>query len=175
MCTVRLISVVSLSAACAVSATALVGCSAADRLLYKHATDRYGDRTDFTEHSVIDAEWVPADATEITVRRSIVSGDAVVLLRSSSDLHMQCIEVERMTAPLWFLDGAPAVYDLEILSSSAMTGGWRRLTQVMVGTAGLLTRQMRRRRRVYPATRKRRDIAAASVGDPTPRARTPAT
>lgn len=111
--TVRLISIVSLSAACAVSATALVGCSAADRLLYKHATDRYGDRTDFTEHSVIDAEWVPADATEITVRRSIVSGDAVVLLRSSSDLHMQCIEVERMTAPLWFLDGAPAVYDLD--------------------------------------------------------------
>lgn len=89
----------------------LTGCSAYDSLVHKQATSTFDDTTAFDDGAEVDAEWIPADATEITVRTSTIedAADAVILLTSGSALS-DCTEVKRHSAPSWVLDGAPDPY-----------------------------------------------------------------
>lgn len=93
-------------------ALALTGCSAYDSLVHKQATSTFEDADAFTKEAEVDADWVPADATDITVRRSTVedAADAVILLTSDAALGDECAEVERYSAPSWVLDDAPDPY-----------------------------------------------------------------
>ena len=89
----------------------LTGCSAYDSLVHKQATSTFDDVGAFEDGAEVDADWVPADATAITVRTSTIEDapDAVILLTSESDLA-DCAEVERRSAPSWVLDDAPDPY-----------------------------------------------------------------
>ncbi|WP_139305238.1 hypothetical protein [Microbacterium hydrocarbonoxydans] len=93
-------------------ALALTGCSAYDSLVHKQATSTFEDADAFSNDADVDAEWVPADATDITVRTSTVedAADAVILLTSDAALAEECAEVERYSAPSWVLDDAPDPY-----------------------------------------------------------------
>lgn len=90
----------------------LAGCSAYDSLVHKQATSTFDDVAAFHDGAEVEADWIPADATEITVRTSTMenAADAVILLSSGAALPDACVEVERHSAPAWALDEAPDAY-----------------------------------------------------------------
>lgn len=93
----------------------LSGCSAYDSLVHKQATSTFDDVAAFDAGAEVEADWVPGDSADITVRTSTVEGaaDAVVLLTSDSALAGDCAEVDRSSAPVWVLDEAPDPYEAE--------------------------------------------------------------
>ncbi|MFS0853919.1 hypothetical protein [Microbacterium sp. 179-I 3D4 NHS] len=110
----------------------LTGCSAYESLVHKQATSTFDDAEAFAAGAEVDADWVPADATEITVRTSTVekAADAVILLTSTSALPNDCAEVERQSAPAWALENAPDPYEAAMVfacgdwSVMATGSGW---------------------------------------------------
>ncbi|OAN43259.1 hypothetical protein [Microbacterium sp. H83] len=110
----------------------LTGCSAYDSLVHKHATSTFADVGAFDDEAQVDADWLPADATEVTVRTSTLEDatEAVVLLTSGSPLGGDCAEVERYSAPAWVLDDAPDPYTAKSIfvcgdwAVIAADGGW---------------------------------------------------
>lgn len=110
----------------------LTGCSAYDSLVHKHATSTFENIETFDDGADVDADWIPADATEITVRTSTMekASDAVILLSSASALTDGCAEVDRYSAPAWVLDDAPDPYTAETIfacgdwSIMATQSGW---------------------------------------------------
>lgn len=105
----------------------LTGCSAYDSIVHKQATSTYDDVEAFVEGTAVAADWIPADATEITVRTSTIenAADAVVLLASGSALPGDCTEVERRSAPAWVLDDAPDPYKAKTVFAC---GDWSVMT-----------------------------------------------
>lgn len=93
-------------------ALTLTGCSVYDGVVHKQATSTFEGVAAFDNGAEVDAGWIPADATEITVRTSTIekASDAVILLASDSALDDDCAEVERYSAPTWTLDEAPDPY-----------------------------------------------------------------
>jgi hypothetical protein len=112
----------SAAAALSLGAGALTGCSAIDGALHKYSTTSYDD-AGAVEEAGIGAAWIPGDAGGIVVRTSTVpdAPDAVVVVRSSSQLADDCTEVDRQSAPSWFLDGMPDVYAMKKVFAC---GGW---------------------------------------------------
>lgn len=119
----------------AVGLLSLTGCSAYDSLVHKQATSTFDDVAAFDDGGEVDAEWIPADATAITVRTSTIedAADAVILLSSDSALADDCAEVERYSAPAWVLDDAPDPYkaktvfacgDWSVIASGDGWFGW---------------------------------------------------
>jgi hypothetical protein len=92
---------------------ALSGCAAIDDLVNRQATHTYDDKDHFGADASVDAGWIPADATEITLRTPAENaGDvAVILLVSDAELPESCLEAERKSAPMLSIDGAPDVYE----------------------------------------------------------------
>ncbi len=90
----------------------LSGCSLYDSLIHKQATSTFEDVDAFDDGADVDADWIPGDASDITLRTSTVedAADAVILLDSTSALADGCVEVERRSAPAWVLDEAPDPY-----------------------------------------------------------------
>ena len=103
------------SALIVVGVVSLSGCSAYDSLVHKYATSTFDDTAAFEKDAVTDADWLPDDATGITVRTSTLedAADAVILLTSDSPLAGDCVEVDRYSAPPWVLDDAPDPYKAE--------------------------------------------------------------
>jgi hypothetical protein len=97
----------------AVATLALSGCAAIDDLVNRQATHTYDNKDHFGTDASVDAGWIPADATEITLRTPAENaGDvAVILLVSNAGLPEPCLEAERKSAPLLSIDGAPDVYE----------------------------------------------------------------
>lgn len=92
--------------------TALSGCAAVDDMLHKQETATFADKAAFDAGAKTAADWLPADATNITERRSTENaGIAVILLTSKSELPDTCKDAERRSAPTLNLDGAPDIYD----------------------------------------------------------------
>ncbi|MDR6142805.1 hypothetical protein QE375_002359 [Microbacterium foliorum] len=120
------------SALIVVGLMSLTGCSAYDSIVHKQATSTFDDVEAFDDGAEVDAGWIPADATEITVRTSTIedAADAVVLLSSGSALGDDCTEVERSSAPAWVLDDAPDPYTAKTVfacgdwSVMSADGGW---------------------------------------------------
>lgn len=120
------------SALIVVGALSLSGCSAFDSIVHKQSTSTFDDAAAFAKGAGVDADWIPADSSQITVRTSTVekAEDAVILLISASDLADACTEVERQSAPSWTLDGAPDPYKAKTVfvcgdwSVMATDGGW---------------------------------------------------
>lgn len=114
------------SALIAVGLISLTGCSAYDSIVHKQATSTYEDAQAFGDDAV-DAEWIPQDSTEITVRTSTIedAADAVILLTSGSELPDDCAEVERQSAPAWVLDDAPDPYKAKTVFAC---GDWSVMT-----------------------------------------------
>lgn len=110
----------------------LTGCSAYDSLVHRQATSTFDDVDGFERDAEVDASWIPADASEITVRTSTIddAADAVILLISTSGLPDECVEVERYSAPAWVLDDAPDPYTAKTVfacgdwSVMASDDGW---------------------------------------------------
>ena len=110
----------------------LTGCSAFDSLVHKQATSTFDDVTAFDDGAEVDADWIPSDATDITVRTSTLedAADAVILLASHSALSGDCTEVDRYSAPSWTLDDAPDPYTAKTVfacgdwSVMAADDGW---------------------------------------------------
>lgn len=92
---------------------AVTGCSSIDDAINRQQTNTYADKAAYASGSSVDAEWIPDDATDITVRTPAdrSSGTAVILLTSPSALPSSCTEAERKSAPLLTIDGAPDIYD----------------------------------------------------------------
>lgn len=111
----------------AVELISLTGCSAYDSIVHKQATSTFADADAFAEGTAVAADWVPADATEITVRTSTIqdAADAVILLTSGSALPDDCAEVERRSAPAWALDDAPDPYKAKTVFAC---GDWSVMT-----------------------------------------------
>lgn len=97
----------------AVATLALSGCAAIDDLVNRQATHTYDNKDHFGADASVDAGWIPADATEITLRTPAENaGDvAVILLVSNSELPESCLDSERQSAPMLSIDGAPEVYE----------------------------------------------------------------
>lgn len=114
------------SALIAVGLISLTGCSAYDSIVHKQATSTYEDAQAFGD-AAVDAEWIPQDSTEITVRTSTIedAADAVILLTSGSALPDDCAEVERQSAPAWVLDDAPDPYKAKTVFAC---GDWSVMT-----------------------------------------------
>jgi hypothetical protein len=96
----------------AVATLALSGCAAIDDLVNRQATQTYDNTDHFGADASVDAGWIPADATKITLRTPAENaGDvAVILLVSDAELPESCLEAERRSAPMLSIDGAPDVY-----------------------------------------------------------------
>lgn len=94
---------------------ALTGCSAYDSIVHKQSTSTFDDAEAFADGAEVAADWMPTDATEITVRTSTLeeAKDAVILLASDSPTAGDCTETERSSAPAWVLDDAPDPYKAE--------------------------------------------------------------
>lgn len=109
----------------------LSGCSVYDSLVHKQTTSSFDDADAFAKDGEVDADWVPDDATDITVRRSTLddAADAVILLTSGSPLD-GCRAVDRRSAPSWVLDDAPDPYTADTVfacgqwSVIASDDGW---------------------------------------------------
>lgn len=116
-------------------ALSLSGCSVYDGLVHKQATSTFDDVEAFDDAAEVDADWVPADASAITVRTSTIddAADAVILLSSESPLAADCVEVDRYSAPAWTLEEAPDPYtaktvfacgDWTVMATPAGWYGW---------------------------------------------------
>lgn len=92
---------------------ALTGCAAFDDLVNRQVTRTYDNKDHFGADASVDAGWIPADATEITLRTPAENPGvvAVILLVSTSELPESCLEAERQSSPLLGIDGAPEVYE----------------------------------------------------------------
>lgn len=112
----------------------LTGCSVYDSLIHKQTTSTFEDVEAFDAGAEIDADWLPSDATEITVRTSTIekAEEAVILLTSDSALD-GCAETGRYSAPAWALDKAPDPYaaktafacgDWTVMASEQGWYGW---------------------------------------------------
>lgn len=91
----------------------LGGCAAVEGLVHKQSTRAFDDADAFRADTPIDADWVPDDATALTLRTSTLedADDAVLLLTSAEALPDDCVESERTSAPTWTLDDGPSAYD----------------------------------------------------------------
>ncbi|WP_149084384.1 MULTISPECIES: hypothetical protein [Microbacterium] len=102
----------------------LGGCAAVDDLVHGQSTRTFDDADAFRTDAAVEAEWVPADATALTLRTSTAkdADDAVLLLKSASTmLPGACVETERTSAPSWALDDAPSAYEA---STVFACGNW---------------------------------------------------
>lgn len=90
----------------------LTGCTVYEELVHQQSTHTFDDLAAFRAEAEVDAPWLPADATDITVRTSTSekSDDVVILLTGESPLAGDCADVERRSAPVWTLDDAPDPY-----------------------------------------------------------------
>lgn len=113
----------------------LTGCSAYDSLVHKQATSTFDDVDGFESGAEVDADWIPTDASKITVRTSTMedAADAAILLASDAGLPDECVEVDRYSAPAWVLDDAPDPYaaktvfacgDWSVMASDDGWFGW---------------------------------------------------
>lgn len=100
------------SALIAAAGFSLTGCAVYEELVHHQSTHTFDDLAAFRAEADVDAPWIPADATDITVRTSTSesSDDAVILLTGDFALAGDCADVERRSAPVWTLDGAPDPY-----------------------------------------------------------------
>lgn len=91
----------------------LGGCAAVEGLVHKQSTRTFDDVDAFRADAPVDADWVPEDATTLTLRTSTIedADDAALLLASTAKLPEDCVETERTSAPTWTLDDAPSAYE----------------------------------------------------------------
>ena len=111
----------------AAAAVALPGCAVVDELVYKQRSSNFDALADTPDDSVAHAAWVPADATDIRIVESTQSDadTAAMLFTSSAALDPDlCLEVDRQSAPLYAIDGAPEIYGEHGKESVFACGTW---------------------------------------------------
>ncbi len=81
--------------------------------MHKQSTQTFEDADAFRADASVDADWVPHDATALTLRTSTIedADDAALLLTSTMTLPEDCVETVRTSAPTWTLDDAPSAYE----------------------------------------------------------------
>lgn len=99
------------------------GCSSlVDRVLYNENHFSFDDAAALEKGLEQDVPWVPADATHITGTVSTDATNGAVLLRSDADLDPEiCAETARRSAPVYALDGAPDVFEMDTVYAC---GAW---------------------------------------------------
>ncbi len=109
------IRVLALGAVLVPAALAATGCSSlVDRVLYNENHFSFDDRAALEKGLEQDVPWVPADATRITGTVSTDATNGAVLLHSDADLDPGiCAETTRLSAPVYALDGAPDVFEMD--------------------------------------------------------------
>lgn len=89
----------------------LTGCSAVSGIMQREAAHEFATRAELVDGWDKTAPWLPADATAIATRESTTGDPAVLSAVGASALDpAQCAEVDRQSAPVFSLDGAPDVY-----------------------------------------------------------------
>lgn len=103
-------------------ATLLAGCATVSDLLSREVTHHYEDTAAMAESDTA-PQWVPEDATDITLRTpaDADSGISVVLLTSESSLPESCVQAPRSSAPILSIADAPDVYKAQAVS---VCGDW---------------------------------------------------
>lgn len=86
----------------------LTGCSAVENLLYGEETHHYDDVETLAEDwsGATTVEWMPGDASDITIRQS--TDGTVAILGFASGEELDCPEVERLSGPTFGDDWAPS-------------------------------------------------------------------
>ena len=89
----------------------LAGCSAVSDVMHREAAHEFATRAELVDGWGKTAPWLPADATAILTRESTAGDPAVLSAAGAADLDpAQCVEVDRRSAPVFSLEGAPDVY-----------------------------------------------------------------
>ncbi|MBX9472046.1 hypothetical protein [Microcella sp.] len=103
-----------------VSAAALTGCSIGDALNNERVSE-FSTTTELSQNWERTAPWLPNDATGIRIRETPDAAPAVLLATSSADLDPSvCVETERLSGPVFSVDGAPNPYT----DSAYACGDW---------------------------------------------------
>lgn len=97
-----------LAALSALAVTALTGCTPILDTLQNEATRSYPSSAELVDQWSKAAAWLPDDATQISIRETPDADPAVLLASSATALDPGlCVEVERQSAPVFSVDGAP--------------------------------------------------------------------
>lgn len=110
-----LVRVAALGAVLIPAALLATGCtSVIDRFVHHQMDLSFEDRAALQDGWDRETEWVPADASRITGTASTDSTVAAILLRSDEALDPSvCAETPRSSAPVFALDGAPDVFEID--------------------------------------------------------------
>lgn len=104
------------AATLALGGTLLTGCGAIDGLVHGYSTSTY-DTADAMAEAMDDrVAWLPGDATDVVVVKSASADEPHVVISVASEEELDeehCVEVERRSAPVWEVDGAPDVYAMD--------------------------------------------------------------
>lgn len=96
------------------AALLLSGCSLVDEVLHHERSVEFATAADLTTEWSGSAPWVPDDATDIRIREKTEGDVVTILLTSVADLDTSlCAEVERRSAPVFAVEGAPDVFKLD--------------------------------------------------------------
>jgi len=113
------------------AAAVLSGCSIVDEVLYHERSVEFETAADLTTEWAGSAPWVPGDATDIRIREKTEGDVVAILLTSSAALDdTLCAEVERRSAPVFAVEGAPDVFKTDQVWACgewavvASDGGW---------------------------------------------------
>lgn len=101
-------------AATAVAALSLTGCSTLQQALQHESTARFADASALASDWDKTADWLPEDATAISVHESTDGAPASLLATSDAELDLtRCAEVERQSAPTFSIEDTPDVYTID--------------------------------------------------------------
>jgi len=92
----------------------LTGCADIKDTITRQASGEFATSADLAAQWNKQASWLPTDAVSIITRESTATDEASLTAVSESELDpQQCAEVERRSAPLFHIDGAPDVYEFD--------------------------------------------------------------
>ncbi|MDJ0377043.1 hypothetical protein [Cryobacterium sp. PH31-L1] len=105
----KMIQLLPVLAAAALTALALTGCSNIIEQVQREKSLEFPSVPILTEEWDQRADWLPADATQITIREAAAGGGpAILAATTNSDLDpMQCAETDRQSAPTYAEDWSP--------------------------------------------------------------------
>jgi len=100
----------ALSLATLANGAVLSGCAIGDTLNNERVSE-FATASDLRAEWAKSADWLPADATDIRTRETPDAEPAVLAATSSTPLDPSlCVEVERLSGPVFSVDDAPNTY-----------------------------------------------------------------
>lgn len=117
----RTASLALLSLGAAGSLAILTGCAFGDTINIE-TESRFDSTGELSANWDRSAPWLPGDATDILIREVRTADSAVLLAASATELDPAlCVETDRLSAPMFTVDGAPDPYTDRAFACGAWT------------------------------------------------------